>query len=106
MLHIDLLPKHSLPIVKLLVTFSFSFTVKQKVTYMKDPPISDRRHPFLEKMKMWNVILRAQHELNVVPSKSKSDESHVILPKSIYFFFTVQLVGDNTLHFKSFVKSK
>lgn len=62
-------------------------------------------------MKMWNVILCVQHELNVVPGKNKSDESDVILPESIsvkyaVFFLTVQLVGDNTLHFKSFVKSK
>lgn len=39
-----------------------------------------------------------------------SDESDVILPKRIFVkhvaFFAVQLVGDNTLHFKSFVKSK
>lgn len=35
MLCIDLLPNSSLPTVKVLVTFSFAFNVKQEVTYMK-----------------------------------------------------------------------
>lgn len=48
---------------------------------------------------------------NAVPQENYSDESDVILtPEDLSevcsFFIAVQLDGDNTLHFKSFVKSK
>lgn len=82
MLHIDLLPNRLLPIVKLLVTFSFSFTVKQEVTWKVSTDFR-QAGPIPRIMKMWNVILCVRHELNVVPGKNKSDESDVILPESI-----------------------
>lgn len=59
-------------------------------------------------IKSWNVILCLQH---AALEENYSDESNVILPKRsfakyVVFFIAVQLAGDNTLDFKSFVISK
>lgn len=90
MLHIDLIPNRLLPVVKLSVTFSFSFTVKQDVTYTWKVSTDFRQAgPIPRIMKMRNVILCVQHELNVVPGKNKSDESDVILPESISVKYAV-----------------